>query len=94
MAGAKGRSPHYRENIPYCIERREVGGGRALSFLLLEFLAVDTAGQFPLTDKIYLSSETLHRWCQFLPDGNHHPILFRVVRNGEHARGRTGTAIA
>jgi len=29
------------------------------------------SGAAPLTDKIYLSSETSHRWPQFLPDGNH-----------------------
>jgi Tol biopolymer transport system component len=29
------------------------------------------SGAAPLTDKVYLSSETSHRWPQFLPDGNH-----------------------
>jgi len=31
----------------------------------------DGSGAAPLTDKVYLSSETSHRWPLFLPDGNH-----------------------
>ncbi len=31
----------------------------------------DGSGAAPLTDKVYLSNETSHRWPQFLPDGEH-----------------------
>jgi Tol biopolymer transport system component len=31
----------------------------------------DGSGAAPLTDKVYLSTETSHRWPYFLPDGNH-----------------------
>jgi Tol biopolymer transport system component len=31
----------------------------------------DGSGAAPLTDKVYLSDETSHRWPEFLPDGEH-----------------------
>jgi len=31
----------------------------------------DGSGAAPLTDKVYLSGETSHRWPEFLPDGEH-----------------------
>jgi eukaryotic-like serine/threonine-protein kinase len=34
-------------------------------------VSADGRGAAQLTDKIYLSTETSHRWPQFLPDGNH-----------------------
>ncbi len=34
-------------------------------------VSADGTGAAPLTDKVYLQSETSHRWPHFLPDGEH-----------------------
>ncbi len=47
------------------------------------------SGAAPLTDKIYLSSETSHRWPQFLPDGNH--FLFYSGSFGTGDTSKEGT---
>jgi eukaryotic-like serine/threonine-protein kinase len=47
------------------------------------------SGAAPLTDKIYLSSETSHRWPQFLPDGNH--FLFYSGSFGTGDTSKQGT---